>query len=226
MKTKLFNFWHSFRSSYWFVPTVMAVLSIALSLGTTTIDTVLSRDVTEKIGWLYSGGPEGARSILSTVAGSMITTAGVVFSITIVVLSLTSSQFGPRLLGNFIRDTGIQVVLGTFIATFIYCLLTLRVVRSGDSGSFVPNLSITIAFLLALASTVVLIYFIQHVQVILCLLDAIAAIAPNLRVAERRKVLEHHAGLVMQSGREMAHVKDDRRVIEERYELTLQVLRT
>lgn len=56
----------------------------------------------------------------------MITTAGVVFSITIVVLSLTSSQFGPRLLGNFMRDTGTQALLGTFIATFIYCLLFRR----------------------------------------------------------------------------------------------------
>jgi uncharacterized membrane protein len=197
MKTKLLNFWHSFRSSYWFVPTVMAVLSIALSFSTTTIDVFLSRDITEKIEWLYSGGPEGARSILSTVAGSMITTAGVVFSITIVVLSLTSSQFGPRLLGNFIRDTGIQVVLGTFISTFIYCLLTLRVVRSGDSGSFVPHLSITIAFLLALASTVVLIYFIQHVSTAIQADSIITAVYRDLEAGIDRLLpeqLEHDVG--------------------------------
>lgn len=96
MKTKLFNLWHSFSSNYWFVPTLMTTIAIALSFCTTAFDTVLPSDVTEKIGWLHSGGPEGARSILSTVAGSMITTAGVVSSITIVVLSLTSSQFAQR----------------------------------------------------------------------------------------------------------------------------------
>ncbi|MBT1073983.1 DUF2254 domain-containing protein [Geobacter grbiciae] len=163
MKTRIFNLWYSFRSSYWFVPAVMAALAIALAIGTTTLDEALPPDVANRLGWLYSGGPEGARTLLSTVAGSMITTAGVVFSITIVVLSLTSSPFGPRLLGNFMRDTGTQVVLGTFVATFIYCLLILRVVRGTDQESFVPHLSVTFTYLLALMSTIVLIYFVHHV---------------------------------------------------------------
>jgi uncharacterized membrane protein len=163
MKTRLFNLWYSFRASYWFVPLVMATLSIALSFGTTVIDSSLPPFLAGKLGWLYSGGAEGARTILSTVAGSMITTAGVVFSITIVVLSLTSSQFGPRLLGNFMRDTGTQVVLGTFISTFIYCIFVLRVVRNDKNGLFIPHLSVTFAFILALTSTCVLIYFIHHV---------------------------------------------------------------
>lgn len=163
MKTRLLNLWYYFRSSYWFVPTIMATLAIVLAIGTTIVDEALPPGVTRHLGWLYNGGPEGARTLLSTVAGSMITTAGVVFSITIVVLSLTSSQFGPRLLGNFMRDTGTQAVLGTFIATFIYCLLILRVVRSNDHGSFVPHFSVTFTYLLALASTIVLIYFVHHV---------------------------------------------------------------
>ena len=190
MKTKLFNLWRSFRYSYWFVPTAMTTISIVLSLGTTYIDTVLPRNITDHFVWLYSGGPEGARSILSTVAGSMITTAGVVFSITIVVLSLTSSQFGPRLLGNFIRDTSTQMVLSTFIATFIYCLLTLRVVRNGDVGSFVPHLSITFAFLLALASTVVLIYFIHHISTAIQADSIITAVYRDLDAAIDRLLPE------------------------------------
>ena len=55
--------------------------------------------------------------MLGTLAGSMITLAGLVFSMTLVALSLTSSQFGPRLLRNFMRDRTNQVVLGTFVAT-------------------------------------------------------------------------------------------------------------
>lgn len=68
----------------------------------------------------------------------MITVAGLTFSITMLTLQLASSQFGPRLLRNFMRDRGNQVVLGTFIATFAYCLLVLRTVRGTNDSFFVP----------------------------------------------------------------------------------------
>jgi uncharacterized membrane protein len=84
--------------------------------------------------------------VLSTIAGSMITIAGVVFSMTLVALSLASSQLGPRLLRNFMRDTRNQVVLGAFIATFVYCLLVLRTIRRAEEVAFVPHLSVTIGF--------------------------------------------------------------------------------
>jgi uncharacterized membrane protein len=163
VKTRIFNIWNSFRSSYWFVPTIMAILAIVIAVVTTNIDAALPQEAARRLGWLYSGGAEGARSILSTVAGSMITIAGVVFSITIVVLSLTSTQFGPRLLSNFMRDTGTQVVLGIFIAAFVYCLFVLRVIRAAAAGSFIPHLSVTFAFIMALAGSAVLIYFIHHI---------------------------------------------------------------
>lgn len=93
----------------------------------------------------------------------MIGVAGVTFSLTMVVLSLTASQYGPRLLGSFMRDTGNQIVLGMFIATYLYCLLILRTVNSTDGEAFfVPNLSIAVAVLLAVASLAVFIYFIHH----------------------------------------------------------------
>ena len=103
--------------------------------------------------------------MLETIAGSMITIAGVVFSLTLVALSLASSQFGPRLLRNFMRDTTNQFVLGTFVATFLYCLLVLRTIRRADEVAFVPHLSVTLGVLFALASLGVLIYFIHHVSV-------------------------------------------------------------
>ena len=101
------------------------------------------------LGWSYGGGAEGASLLLSTVAGSMIAIAGTVFSMTLVVLSLASSQLGPRLLRNFMRDTINQVVLGTFVATFVYCLLVLRTIRRADETAFVPHLAVGIGVLLA-----------------------------------------------------------------------------
>jgi uncharacterized membrane protein len=159
---KLGKLWDSLHSSYWFVPTLMAGIAIALAFTMLSLDRAGKPGPSEKLAWIYTGGPDGARTMLSTIAGSMITVAGTAFSITIVALTLASSQFGPRLLRNFMQDTGNQIVLGTFIATFIYCLLVLRTVRGDDYNVFVPQLSVTVGIVLAIASIGVLIYFIHH----------------------------------------------------------------
>lgn len=153
------NLWDTLSSTLWFLPAVMTLASIALAVATVALD----RSMALEHAWffLYSGGPEGARSVLSTTAGSMITVAGIAFSTTMVALSFASSELGPRLLRNFMRDRGNQSVLGTFIATFVYCVLVLRTV-SGEPAEFVPHVGVTVGLLLALASLGVLIYFIHH----------------------------------------------------------------
>ncbi len=130
--------------------------------------------------WAYTGGAEGASAVLGTVAGSMITIAGVVFSLTLVALSLASSQFGPRLLRNFMRDTTNQVVLGTFVGTFLYCLLVLRTIRRDEDIAFVPHLSVTLGVLFAIASLGVLIYFIHHVSVSIQADEIVARVGTEL----------------------------------------------
>jgi len=159
MRTRIFNLWYHLLSSFWFIPATMTALAIVLALGVERADRAVDD---EGSPWVYGGNADGARAMLSTIAGSVMTVTGVVFSITIAALSLASQQFGPRLLRQFMKDKGNQVVLGVFIATFVYCLLVLRLVRGGDSP-FVPGLSITIALALALLSLAVLIYFIHHV---------------------------------------------------------------
>lgn len=151
-------------SSFWFVPAVMTMGAVLLAMGMLWLDQPLKNDMLQGLGWVYAGGPEGARAMLSTIAGSMITVAGTTFSITIAVLTLASSQFGPRLLGNFMRDRGNQMVLGAFIATFVYCLLVLRTVRGLDDSVLVPHLAVTMAVLLTLFDLGALIYFIHHVS--------------------------------------------------------------
>lgn len=152
------------RSALWFVPAMMTTGAGILALVSVRVDQLFASPLANAISFVYSGGPEGARAILSTTAGSMITIAGVSFSIVIVALSLASNNYGSRLLRNFMRDRGNQVVLGTFIATYIYCLLVLGAIRSIDDFEFVPYMSVTIGIGLALCSLGVLIYFIHHVS--------------------------------------------------------------
>lgn len=162
MQARLRNIWEQSITNFWVVPMVMVLLSALLAFGMVALDREID-NANYGLEWIYSGGPEGARSLLSSVASSVISVAGTIFSITIAALTLASSQFGPRLLRNFVRDIGNQLVLGTFISTFIYCLLVVRTVRSPEDIAFVPHLSVTVGVLLAIASIGVLIYFINHI---------------------------------------------------------------
>lgn len=161
MKSRITSFWGDLSTSFWFVPMLLAVGAIVLSFATLALDKTFSNATASVFG--YDRGTDGARTLLSAVASSVITVAGVTFSITIATLAQASSQFGPRLLRNFMRDKGNQLVLGTFTATFLYCLLVLRAINGTGNTAFVPHLSVTIGLLLAVISIGVLIYFIHHV---------------------------------------------------------------
>ncbi|WP_333836898.1 DUF2254 domain-containing protein [Novosphingobium sp.] len=168
MKAHLLRLSNDLRESYWFVPTIMAVLALLLALGTVYIDGHFGSAWMDGLPWLASARPDGARSLLSSIGGSMIGVAGTTFSVTIAAVVYASGQYGPRLLSNFMSDRGNQVTLGTFIATFVYSLVVLRTIRSaGESGAaaaaFVPQLALLVALILVLCSIAVLIYFIHHV---------------------------------------------------------------
>lgn len=186
MRAQLLKYWERIRSSFWFLPSLMAAAAVGLSFFTVALDQSATQKWLRRLDWVYNGGTEGASAVLQTIAGSMITIAGVVFSLTLVALSLASSQFGPRLLRNFMRDTTNQLVLGTFIATFLYCLLVLRTIRREEGSIFVPHLSVTLGVVFALASLWVLIYFIHHVSVSIQADEVIARVAEELDDTMRR----------------------------------------
>lgn len=180
MKIFLLKYWDRVRSSFWFVPAIMACLSVALAFVTVAIDAKIAGGWMQRMRLTYTGSAEGASGVLETIAGSMMTIAGVVFSMTLVALTVASSQFGPRLLRNFMSDKSNQLALGTFVATFLYCLLVLRTIRHAEENAFVPHLSITLGVLFALVSIGVLIYFIHHVSVSIQADEIVARVGAEL----------------------------------------------
>lgn len=179
MKVRIINSWEEIRSSYWFVPAVMILGAFVLALITIALDGAYEFQILSSLGLLWGGGGDGARELVSTVAGSLITVASLTFSITIVAISQASSQFGPRLLRNFMRDTSNQVVLGTFVATFVYCLMILRTIRV-DGNEFVPRISVSLALIFTIFSIGVLIYFIHHAVRSIYAPNVIATVAGEL----------------------------------------------
>ncbi|OAI40346.1 hypothetical protein AYO39_01500 [Actinobacteria bacterium SCGC AG-212-D09] len=184
------------RTNLWVVPTIEVVVAVALYFGTHALDKAAFSGSITLPSWMVFGTADAARQILTTLAAAVITVVGVVFSITIVTLTLASTQFGPRMLRNFIRDRGTQFTLGTFVATFVYATLVLISIGPASPGrDFVPHLSITIAVTLVAMSMAVLIYFIHHIAASIQLPRVIASIAKDLSQAIDAESNDHSSSL-------------------------------
>lgn len=155
--------WTALNASLWFVPTLLVSLGIASALALVEAEVLIEHDLSQDWPRLFGAGAEGARGMLTAIATSMATVAGVVFSVTIVALSLAASQYSPRVLRNFMSDRPVQVVLGAFVSIFAYCLIVLRTIRGESEGAFVPSLAVLGGALMALLGIGLLIYFVHHV---------------------------------------------------------------
>lgn len=151
------------RERLWFLPSVFIAFSILLGICVTWIDEWYADvEFYQNLDFLYRSGADNSLAILTTIAASVMTVASVSFSITIVSLTLASSQFGPRLLRNFMRSFVTQSIIGTFTGTFVYCLIAMRNVgTSWEEGS--PHLSVTVGVGLAILCVWLLILFVHHV---------------------------------------------------------------
>jgi len=149
--------------AFWALPAVIVLCLCGLGILAVDIQAADALPSWLPDEWIYGGGDTGARTLLGAIASSTISVAGTLFSITIAALTLASSQMGPRLLRNFMRDRGNQLTLGVFLGTFGYALIVLRSVRGGEDSAFVPALGVTIGLLLAGACIALLIYFVHHV---------------------------------------------------------------
>ena len=184
MHARLAQWLDLLRTGFWFIPSLMLALSATLALVLLRVDEHFDPGMKASVAWAYTGGPEGARSLLSTVAGSMITAASVTFSLASVALSIASQQYGSRVLRNFMRDRITQVLLGTFVSTFLYSVLVVRAIRGSDfSGGFVPAIAITVAITLSLISLVMLVYFVHHVSSSIQASHIVSTISKDLQTA-------------------------------------------
>ncbi|HXQ91187.1 MAG TPA: DUF2254 domain-containing protein [Acidimicrobiales bacterium] len=168
------------RTTFWLVPTVLIVVAGLLFVVTFEIDLAAFHRHLTLPSWIRTGGADAGRQVLIAIAAAVITVVGVVFSITILALTLASQQFGPRMMRNFVRDLGNQVTLGVFVATFVFSVLALGSIASDPHGNFVPHLSIAVAEGLLLVDLFVLIYFIHHIAKSIQLPEVIAGIARDL----------------------------------------------
>ena len=160
---RLKQLWSNLRESLWLPPALIVTFSILLAMGLVELEASGSQSWMDAWPRLFGVGAAGAREILATIAGSMMTVVGVTFSMTLVTLALASSQYTSRILRNFMSDHATQIVLGTFAGIFTYCLIVLRAIRADDESAFVPRLAVTFGVVLAIGGIGTLIFFIHHI---------------------------------------------------------------
>ena len=179
---RLFRLRESLRSSLWFVPALGVVVAVLLATGLVTLDRWLAGTET-KVLFGFTGSAEASRNILSVIASSMITLTALVFTILIVVLQLTSTQFSPRVLRTFVRDRDSQFTLATFVGTFTYTMLVLRAIRSPveEDPEFVPALAVSGAFGLVLLSLGVFVAYINHIAQAIRVINIITSVGDETR---------------------------------------------
>ena len=178
------------RQNYWFWPSLMTLMAVVLGFSLPYLDIVLGAGWLQAVGFLRPTDVDGARAILTTMAGATLGVAGVAFSVTIVAVSFASGNYGPRLISNFMGDKQNQIVLGIFVATFVYCITVLSTVHTGSNGGigtaqnpFVPQISLFFAMLLTLASVGALIAYIHHIPESINIMNLTAKIGHNLQGA-------------------------------------------
>lgn len=192
MTARIRIFWLAVKGSYWFYPAMLAVAAFALSAATLYLDRTTNTAWLAEIGVMELAGPDSASDILVLVAGAMLGVASTVFSITIAAVAYASGTYGPRLLNNFMEDRGNKVSLAVFIATFVFCVNVLRTIRhdgaktTGFDGkvvelvSFVPNLSLLVAYGLIVISVGTLVYFLHHIPASIRIHTVLEAIGTRL----------------------------------------------
>ncbi|MCB1245399.1 MAG: DUF2254 domain-containing protein [Verrucomicrobiales bacterium] len=194
---RLKQLWNNLRSSFWFLPSCIVLGSIVIALALIHLDAVGDQQWMSRWPRLFGASAAGARGVLSTIAGSMMTVVGVTFSMVLVTLALASSQYTSRILRNFMRDRVTQVVLGVFAGIFSYCLILLRTIRGGDAAGFIPSVAVTFGVVLAIGGIGVLIFFIHHIAASIQASSIIASVAGETLDAVDRLFpgkLEENAG--------------------------------
>ncbi len=163
MLSRLRNILAHLTDTLWFVPSLIAVFMSALAVVMVEVSSMVDGEALARFPRVFGASADSSRALLSAIAGAMITVAGLTFSLTMVAVTQASSQYTPRILRNFMRDRGNQIVLGIYVGMFAYCILVVRTIRSGDEGRFLPSLAVVLGIVLAIGSVGMLLFFVHHI---------------------------------------------------------------
>ena len=174
--------WDRLKVSFWFAPALMALAAVLLAWTMYWVDSRIPNEALQNSRFVLSGTVGELRSTLLNMAGTVLATAGVVFTLLTLPLSTVAAQYGSRLLRLFLGDRTTQSVLGMFVGTFVYCVAGALSIPSVEVQPEGPQLTATVGLYLMLATFGSLIVLVQHISTMLQ--------APNIAAAAGAELLD------------------------------------
>ena len=174
--------WDRLKVSFWFAPVVLSLGAILLAWAMYWVDSLIPNETLQNSHFVLSGTPGELRTMLVGMAGTILATAGVVFTLLTLPLSTVAAQYGSRLLRVFLGDRTTQLVLGMFVATFVYCLAAALSIPPVEVELEGPQVTATVGLFLMLGTFGSLILLVQHISTMLQ--------APNIAAAAGAELLD------------------------------------
>ena len=174
--------WDRMKVSFWFAPAVMAVVAILLARVMYRVDSRIPDEMLANSRLILAGSVDEMRGYLVSIATTTLATAGVVFTLLTLPLSTVAAQYGSRLLRVFLGDRTTQIVLGMFVATFVYCIAAATSIPPVEVPRETPQVTVTVALILMVATFASLIVLVQHISTMLQ--------APNIAAAAGARLAE------------------------------------
>jgi uncharacterized membrane protein len=167
----------------WKIPLQLSLAGVLLFALTMVPDVLDAKAIIHLPVWLTMGGIDDARAILGAMLSCVSTVLALIFSVALLVLSMVSTLFGPRLLYRFLQDWVTQVTIGLFMATFVYLCLVFLVTHQDAHTSFVPQVSLITGWMLVVASFGFLVYYSHRIATSIQNPDLIARIVDDMAPA-------------------------------------------
>ena len=186
MKLKLLALRETLQQSIWFIPALLCLLALFLAVSLPWVEREMAWHAADSR--FFAMDVNSARDVLGVIAGSVLSVGGVVFSVTMVALTLTSGQYGPKILRHFLGDKGSKVSLGMFLGTSLYCLLVLSRYNESDQ----PGITVIAALAMTIASLVGFIHFIHRTATDLQADQIIERIGGELQASLRELTASKH----------------------------------
>ena len=174
--------WDNLRVSFWFAPAIMSLIAMPLAWFLYGLDRQVPDELIQSSRLVMSGSPDEMRVLLISIAGTVLATAGVVFTLLTLPLSTVAAQYGSRLLRVFLGDRTTQIVLGMFVGTFVYCVAAAVTILPSEIDPDSPQITATVGLMLMIATFGTLILLVQHISTMLQ--------APNIAAAAGAELLD------------------------------------
>lgn len=174
------------KTSIWLYPTIYSIGAFILSVVIKILETTYSDEMSLYLSTVFYTKSELAQTVLGIVASAFITIATFTFSTTMVVLTMYSSQFTPRVVENFLNNKVTMKSFGVFLSGFIFAISSLLFTKTSQNENLVISASIGVIYVI-----VGLVYFLIFIHNVATYVQA-SHLIQRLQDEAQKKIKEYN----------------------------------